>query len=770
MKKRIISPAVTVVLLFMTLGAIPGFPAAAAESVVYEPDIHADGSSTFYLGTATDYATGYAESVIKSPLEFGETATVGGDIPGYGKSAGDQIYRFSDKIPGGWYPFLGWSHGSPADGREQAGEISYRLGTEQALMVGTNRWDTDGKNQDIYISRTDAYWHKLSYAYNSVTHVTAIWVDGIYYATLNTASAGLWLMSTAAIPAGEFIEFDDLRVWTLTPGSSGRTSTDDNGEIVYDSYNRIVADKLNVTLPVPQIANEAMRIAGNVFAIAADFKVSDISSLGTDGSLTVYEPDFSAVADGNAAAEDGMLLFVQEGRQFATYTIEKYKKEDQIWHKGLYEDGGQYKMKILNPSPTEVTVVGIVKNMETQCVTEWNRVAFAPGEAKVIGLGYTQTADMCFYLWNSGVQPLCGVQYDRMPREVFLDDYTNAAVGTLPEGYALYNGDCGTVRVAEYDVKLDDGRVVRKNCLEVDDAYPDTLGAHMWAGPGFYREFEPVGKKLAVEARMMFVQKTTPSFSHCFYTMSDETRITRWVGMQTGMVTWSSTAGFEEELPQLVPGVWYTYRTVIDLDANQAQIRITAPEIGLDKTYTELGLYEKSAWKAENLNKVFYNTETGDGKMVFDYIKAERAAEDLPGAMEFVHPEEKIEPEWIKAPTPHAVPGRLNLSLNGEYLYPATPMYGEGGAVMIYAKNFAQLLGGSYLPGKCIEIGGRVLEFTDNPAMVRLDGTEKQMQPPAAQKDGKLFIPLQLAAVEFGYDVNWDEKTGTVMLQGRERE
>lgn len=747
----------------LTIAALDVLP-SGAQALVYEPEIYADGSSAFYLGTHTDYTTGRSESVIKSPLEFGETVTVGEGVPGYGKRDGDQIYRFSDKIPGGWYTFLGWSHGSPADGRDQTGEISYRLGTNQALMVGTNRWDANGESHDIHISRTDAYWHKLSYAYNSAAHVTAIWVDGVFYTTLNKASAGLWLMSTAAIPDGECIELDDLRVWTLKPESSGQTLVGADGKVIYESYGRLVADTLDITPPTLHLTDENMRIAGNVFAVAADFTAGDITGLGADGSVAVYAPDFSIAVDKSAPIADGMLVFVQKEQRFAIYTVEKFQKEKRIWRKGLCKENGQYKMKLLNPSANEMTVIGITENQATACVTEWNRVSLAPGECKEIGFGYTQTNDMCFYLWNSGVQPLCGVQYDKIPREVFLDDYTNAAVGTLPEGYSLYNGDCGTVRVAAYDVKLDDGSVVRKNCLEVDDAYPDTLGAHMWAGPGFYREFEPVEGKLAIEARMMFLQETTPSFSHCFYTRAGEVNITRWVGMHTGMVTWSSTVGFEEELPQFVPGVWYTYRTVIDLDANQAQIRVTAPEIGLDKTYTELGLYGKSAWSAECVDTVFYNTETGDGKMVFDYIKVERAAEDLPGAMEFVHPEEKIEPEWIKAPTPHAVPGRLNLSLNGEYLYPATPMYGEGGAVMIYAKNFAQLLGGSYLPGKCIEIGGRVLEFTDNPAMVRLDGTEKQMQPPAAQKDGKLFIPLRFAAA-LGYDVDWDKETETVRLQ-----
>lgn len=368
--------------------------------------------------------------------------------------------------------------------------------------------------------------------------------------------------------------------------------------------------------------------------------------------------------------------------------------------------------------------------------------------------------------YGAAVKRAASIDRDiRTPRDVFCDDYTNATIGSLPEGYSLYNGNSGTVKVTEYDVTLDDGKVVRKNCLEVDDAYPDTLGRYMWAGPGFYREFEPVGKKIAVEARMMFVKKTTPSFSQCFYTMSDSTYITRWVGTQTGMVTWSSTVGFEEELPQFVPDVWYTHRMVIDLDANQTQIRILAPEIGLDKTDTELGFFGKDAWEAETVNKLFYNTETGDGKMVFDYIKVERAAEDLPGSMGFIHPEEVISPALAKPPEPHAGAKRMNLCLNGEYVYPATPMYIENGVTMIYAKNFAQLLGGTYLPGKRIEIGGKILEFTNTADTIRFDGMEKRMNSPTAQKDGKLFVPLRFAAVTFGYDVEWDAETRTVILR-----
>lgn len=379
----------------------------------YLTDIHADGSGSFYLGTENAQDSG-PNSFVIPPDRNGASVTVGEGVLGFGKQAGDQIYRYTaDRIPDAWYQLIGWSQGSPADSKDQAGEISYRLGTNQALKVTTNYLDANNQRSDLDIYRTDANWHKLSYAYNSVTHVTTIWVDGFLYGTMNTASAGLWLVSTAAISAGEYIELDDLKVWTLDKGSSGYTSTDDNGEIVYDSYNKIVADKLDMTRPAPSIANENMRLAGSTLALAADFTVGDIASLGTDGSLAVYASDFSAVTDTNAAAEDGMILFVQEGDNFAAYTIEAFLKEDQIWHKGLYQQDGQYKMKILNTSPDEISVVGIVKNETSRQVTEWNRVVFEPGELKEMGLGYTQADDMCFYLWNSALQPLCSAQYDR---------------------------------------------------------------------------------------------------------------------------------------------------------------------------------------------------------------------------------------------------------------------------------------------------------------------------------------------------------------------
>lgn len=352
------------------------------------------------------------------------------------------------------------------------------------------------------------------------------------------------------------------------------------------------------------------------------------------------------------------------------------------------------------------------------------------------------------------------------PKDIFCDDYTDAVVGSLPSGYSTMNDHAGYVKVAEYDVTFDDGTVVRKNCLELDDIYGDTIGQYMWAGPGFYRTFKGHGPRIAIEARMMFVEKTTPHFANELYTMSDNTYVTRWVASNgTGVPTWYSRVGFTEELPAFQKGIWYTHRIVIDLENNMAQIRVTAPQLGIDKTYTELGFCDKPAINVEYINKIFYDSQTGDGKMVFDYIKAEADPEDLPGAGEFVHPDELIEPVWCEAPVEHPVKGKVNLMVDGEYKYIATPMYIEDGVTMIYFKNLVTLFDGKVNADAGVTLNGVSITFNADSKTAIVNGVEKYMNASALEKDGKLFVPLRFAATEAGFNVGWNGETTTVLIE-----
>lgn len=352
------------------------------------------------------------------------------------------------------------------------------------------------------------------------------------------------------------------------------------------------------------------------------------------------------------------------------------------------------------------------------------------------------------------------------PRDIFCDDFTDAEIGSLPSGYSYHNDHCGYVRVVEYDVTLDDGTVIRKKCLELDDKYGDTLGQYMWAGPGFYRTFKNTGPRVAIEFRVMFLKKTTPYFAHDFYGMSDNSYIARWVGEHsTGVPIWWSQVGFTEELPVFQAGIWYTYRIIIDLESDMAQIRITAPQLGISKTYTELGFYNKDAWKAEYVNKIFYNSQTGDGKMVFDYLKVEADPEDLPGAGEFVHPENLIEPVWCETPKEHPVEGKINLKVDGEYKYIATPMYIENGVTMIYFKNLVTLFDGKVNSNSGVNINGADISFSNDSDTAMVNGIEKKMNAATIEKDGKLFVPLRFAADAAGFGVDWDGATTTVLIE-----
>ena len=242
--------------------------------------------------------------------------------------------------------------------------------------------------------------------------------------------------------------------------------------------------------------------------------------------------------------------------------------------------------------------------------------------------------------------------------------------------------------------------------------------------------------------------------------------MTRWVTtIGTGVPSWWSQIGFTQDLPVMVSGIWFTHRIIVDLENDLAQIRVTSPQLGIDKTYTELGLCTKESKTPETINKLFFDTQTGDGKMVFDYIKVESNPEDLPGADEYIHPEELIEPVYCETPTEHPKQNGINIMVDGKYKYTATPLFIDSNATMIYFKNFAQITGGKINDNLSVTVNNTVMEFFENSAYCRVNGVDNDMSIKTVDLNGKLFVPLRFVAESSGYNVGWDSETRTVTLE-----
>lgn len=318
MKKTRIISVILVFAMMLSFNALYVFSDGESD---YEQLIYAYGDSDLYMGSCPGYAEGSTSfSAIQSPLWNGVSAEVGkedrtyGLVKGYGKEDGDKIYRFTKLEWYGDFQLACFGHGVLTEKRDQVGELSYRLDTEQALRVASNRWDNENVAQ-IQIPRTDNLWHRLTWAYNSAIAETSIWVDGVYFGKLSGKTAGLWILTSAWLCEGEFIEIDDLRAWTLKPEASAIVSGEGENA-VYESYNRIVSEKL-CNIEFPALEGEDFIASSTEDSITVDNAptCADViyeaeNNEGVTGAV-IYNSDFTEIL-GDGANPGGGILVVEK--------------------------------------------------------------------------------------------------------------------------------------------------------------------------------------------------------------------------------------------------------------------------------------------------------------------------------------------------------------------------------------------------------------------------------------------------------------------------
>lgn len=355
-------------------------------------------------------------------------------------------------------------------------------------------------------------------------------------------------------------------------------------------------------------------------------------------------------------------------------------------------------------------------------------------------------------------------------KDVFCDDFSGYAIGSLPPEYVPFNTDCGTVGIAEYEVKLENGKTITKNCLEIDDNYPDSTGAKKFAGPGFTRSFKEIKNKYAMEVRLMFVEESNPYVSMSVYTLYGNEAVTRLgTGSSTGTTGTMSSVGDTASIGSIEAGVWYTFRFIVDLKNDTMQLKVSSTGSEPERIYSELGLNSENAKEAEAVNKIRMDTQVYDGKIVVDYIKTENSPVFYDTSnIGFTHPDKLIIPPVAEAPVNKPVEGAVNICLNGEYLYSATPLYINNGKAMIYIRNFAQLFGGKYTDEGGLTVNGAEMSFADGSDYAAINGEKVKMDASAEEKDGKLFIPIRFTAEKAGFKVGWNGEASAVVLTGEE--
>lgn len=347
---------------------------------------------------------------------------------------------------------------------------------------------------------------------------------------------------------------------------------------------------------------------------------------------------------------------------------------------------------------------------------------------------------------------------------IFYDDFTQSS--DLPAEYSVSGTAYGTVEVAVHEVLNADGTYSEKNCLKIEDNISDSVGSLKYAGVSVKRSFEETDGKYAAELRMKFIEKSNPYMSMSFCINSGSSNITKLiVNSAAGELVTTSEMGETANFGALESDVWYTVRVVADPASEVYQMCISSEQLDFEEVYIDLG-YASSEGAADNTpDNITFGSQVYDGIVIIDYMSLEKNPDDLEYTeTPFVHPEVLRLAPVTATPVNHKLEDEINICLNGEYLYPASPLYVKNGEIMIYIKNAALLFGGSYSSDGELLLNGSKFVFTEGEAAAYINGSAVSLPQNVEITDGRLYIPLIFTLSNSGYSPQWQEAEQTLYI------
>ena len=147
------------------------------------------------------------------------------------------------------------------------------------------------------------------------------------------------------------------------------------------------------------------------------------------------------------------------------------------------------------------------------------------------------------------------------------------------------------------------------------------------------------------------------------------------------------------------------------------------------------------------------------------------AREDL-GAVKVKEPfvDKGLPAPIVKDPVPSAVPGRINITLNGEYQYfYDKPVNSEGRILLPFRELFEffslDVSWDDETKTATARNEEKEIKITVDKLSAYVDGEEKTLDVPAKIINSKTYAPMRFVAEALGYKVDWNQKEQTVMLR-----
>lgn len=345
--------------------------------------------------------------------------------------------------------------------------------------------------------------------------------------------------------------------------------------------------------------------------------------------------------------------------------------------------------------------------------------------------------------------------------DILFQDFTSVAAGILPQGVTSGKTDTGYGTTEEHEVMP--GYI--KNCLVLHDT--DSSDSYSGARA---KITVPLAKDI-IRYEMRYKYIPTENNSHCALVMSlqgtsgefNRVVVTSAVGSTALNFAQSNAATLEPTL--ITPDGWYTLTMTIDFNDGVVEAMLKNETTG--KVYTKYDSGYSQGTSHAGLTTIDLNTQRWGGKYVFDYVRVCQTEDYLSWSDE-VTIEKGFPPVYTKAPSNGTIDGRINIKLNGSYVYTTVkPVESTKGNVMASLRNLAHAFGATYARdgGKAIvTLGDKTVIFNDGSDIASVNGNSTSLTDTSVLNGNQLMVSVKSFAEIFGGSCNYDKSSSEAVI------
>lgn len=297
----------------------------------------------------------------------------------------------------------------------------------------------------------------------------------------------------------------------------------------------------------------------------------------------------------------------------------------------------------------------------------------------------------------------------------------------------------------------------------------DLITGQDYGGPIVRKSFDAVTSgKIGFEMRFKFESVGEKDFAGFQIAVKAGSNMVLriYVDGNSGKLGWvpSGTMG------QMTPGEWYKIRFIYDIDNGQAEIIYTSDELSNGYIrFTNLAAYDGGT--GQKIDSVELASRYYSGEWYIDYLRMDKGADLESGFVKppFKHPDTLIEAPVTAAPTQRAVPGKINVNVNGEYMYYATAPAFDGEDLMVTTSAAFRSFGMSTVVGSGgmkAMYGDKEVVLTADSAEMTVGGEKKTLSKAVGERNGQRLVSINSMAEALGYTTQWSAEDNTLYITG----